>query len=683
MVSTNPFSGSMPAMRPNDPRNPKPAVDPIQQFQQNYRRQIMQMNYPKEYAAAMEDQKAQEQRDRESQRRIGNPVGGVTTVGLLAGPGRELSSINTWGEFDMAPEPKASSPFAPGAGYQATDPSDPYYSKTPRKPMRLAEGGPVEGPGGPKDDLINAKLSDGEFVMPAEVVEFYGLDRLHKMLAKAKEGLNEIKPAPQALPTPLPVTMPQPTPAFAYGGMATRDPLPGFKLGGQFDEEERPTDAMDPLPQAIAAQQRAVEANQNPSFLDYYFPEAGVEASQAASSATQRATDSLGRFFEAEAAATAADRERMAETRQRQDAMMNYAPGSPAPRPAPSPLPEFLGRAAPLFPQGRPVSPSPATPMMAPAPAPAPSPQVPFVADPATLAAMRSRRADLRAGQPLLIAPEGLLAQGRAVLDALPTAQAPMDVPLMRPAPLTMTEKERQAMPISRSRTPESNPEFEAAMAGLTGLQKRRARQGLQMEEATNQRNQARAAIEQAQADERANQERALNFEEWKQKRVIDFQFDMAARNQAIGENAALGAATTREAREYEEAQNRRKQEEQSKKAKNFTPIPDTDYLINDLGNLISKKTNKSVGLSPEEAQKYGLVIIGADSDGRVRYGPAKVVEPTQDYIDPVSGDVLKLKPGQVLPEGTFFKPLQPNAAPAPTGQQDPAALRQKYGYGK
>ena len=504
--------------------------------------------------------------------------------------------------------------------------------------------------------------------MPAEVVEFYGLDRLHKMMAKAKEGLNEIKPAPQALPTPLPVTMPQPTPAFAYGGMAQSMPVPGYKLGGQFDSEESPTDAMDPLPQAIAAQQRAVEANQNPSFLDYYFPEAGVEASQAASSATQRATDLLGRFFEAEAAATAADRERMAETRQRQDAMMNYAPGSPAPRPAPSPLPEFLGRAAPLFPQGRPFSPSPATPMMAPAVSPSPTPQVPFVADPATLAAMRSRRANLRAQ------PAPALANGR---QPAPVLSSPMDVPLMRPAPLTMTEKERQAMPISRSRTPESNPEFEAALAGLTGMQKRRARAGLQMEEATFQRNQARAAIEQAQADERANQERALNFEEWKQKRKIDSQFDMAARNQAIGENAALGAATTREAREYEEAQNRRKQKEQSKKAKNFTPIPDTDYLINDLGNLISKKTNKSVGLSPEEAQKYGLVIIGADSDGRVRYGPPKVVEPTQDYIDPVSGDVLKLKPGQVLPEGTLYKPLTPEAAPAPaSGAAQPVAVK-------
>jgi hypothetical protein len=552
--------------------------------------------------------------------------------------------------------PKKPDPFAPGAGYQATDPSDPYYSKRPRKPMRLAEGGlfsmpmpgyamggpvmrnpydrgmpptvdefseamggkpfamshsgdprtgpfreyykrmspkdrmvggagvnpfpnnklqgyaeggPVEGPGGPKDDLINAKLSDGEFVMPSEVVEFYGLDRLHKMMAKAKDGLNEIKPAPQALPTPLPVTMPQPTPAFAYGGMAQSMPVPGYAEGGPVlannpEEEEFGLRRLAPNPYSVG-----------PGY-----------------------------------------------------SITPMDPFAPAP----------------------PVSPSP-------------SPQVPFVADPEAELDMRTNRFLARSNerdQAARLQPQPAMpamANGR---QPQPVLSSPMDVPLMRPAPLTMTEKEQQAKPISRSRTPESNPEFEAALAGLTGMQKRRARAGLQMEEATFQRNQGRAAIEQAQADERASQERALNFEEWKQKRVIDSQFDMAARNQAIGENAALGAATTREAREYEEAQNRRKQEEQSKKAKNFTPIPDTDYLINDLGNLISKKTNKPVGLSPEEAQKYGLVIIGADSDGRVRYGPPKVVEPTEDYIDPVSGDVLKLKPGQVLPEGTPYKPLTP-----------------------
>ena len=553
------------------------------------------------------------------------------------------------------------------------------YLRPQKKPdfminQGYAEGGPVEGPGGPKDDLINAKLSDGEFVMPAEVVEFYGLDRLHKMMAKAKEGLNEIKPAPQALPTPLPVTMPQPTPAFAYGGMATRDSLPGYKLGGQFDEEEKPTDAMDPLPQAIAAQQRAVEANQNPSFLDYYFPTEGVEASQAASSATQRATDSLGRFFEAEAAATAADRERMAETRQRQDAMMNYAPGSPAPRPAPSPLPEFLGQAAPLFPQGRPVLPSPATPMMA--PASAPSPQVPFVADPATLAAMRSRRADLRAQ------PAPAPANGR---QPAPVLSSPMDVPLMRPAPLTMTEKEQQAKPISRSRTPESNPEFEAALAGLTGMQKRRARAGLQMEEATNQRNQGRAAIEQAKVDARNERIRVQNLQDMRDNMIIADQIRQAAENRNIGNTSALNAAQQQE-------------QEQRDAAKRAQPVQAVPVLLPDgtvskgyygANNMIlpfqtvepkalsvEPGAAKALLSSPQASTLNANTLAEIVSDTRydiatrelARRQLAKVKTAPEErrYIDPDNYRPFTLKPGERLPEGSRLVPLTPEAAPAP-----------------
>lgn len=42
-------------------------------------------------------------------------------------------------------------------------------------------GGEVDGAGGPKDDLIPAMLSDGEYVMPVGVVKKFGLDRLEKM----------------------------------------------------------------------------------------------------------------------------------------------------------------------------------------------------------------------------------------------------------------------------------------------------------------------------------------------------------------------------------------------------------------------------------------------------------------------------------------------------------------------
>lgn len=52
------------------------------------------------------------------------------------------------------------------------------------EPGAAGQTGEVDGPGGPKDDLIPAMLSDGEFVMPVGAVKFFGLDRLEKMRAK-------------------------------------------------------------------------------------------------------------------------------------------------------------------------------------------------------------------------------------------------------------------------------------------------------------------------------------------------------------------------------------------------------------------------------------------------------------------------------------------------------------------
>lgn len=49
---------------------------------------------------------------------------------------------------------------------------------TPRRP-RLASGGQVNGPGGPREDKIPAWLSNGEFVMQASSVDKYGLALMH------------------------------------------------------------------------------------------------------------------------------------------------------------------------------------------------------------------------------------------------------------------------------------------------------------------------------------------------------------------------------------------------------------------------------------------------------------------------------------------------------------------------
>jgi hypothetical protein len=54
-------------------------------------------------------------------------------------------------------------------------------------PGSVQDTGEVDGPGGPKDDMINAQLSDGEYVFPKGAVMFYGLDKLDKMRQKGLE----------------------------------------------------------------------------------------------------------------------------------------------------------------------------------------------------------------------------------------------------------------------------------------------------------------------------------------------------------------------------------------------------------------------------------------------------------------------------------------------------------------
>ena len=58
-----------------------------------------------------------------------------------------------------------------------------------KKRLAVADGtrgGAVSGPGGPKDDLVPAMLSDEEYVLPVGTVKLYGKDHLEKM---RQEGL--------------------------------------------------------------------------------------------------------------------------------------------------------------------------------------------------------------------------------------------------------------------------------------------------------------------------------------------------------------------------------------------------------------------------------------------------------------------------------------------------------------
>ena len=63
------------------------------------------------------------------------------------------------------------------------------------EPQRLATGGMVYGPGGPKEDKIPAMLSNGEFVMTARAVEGMGngnrsegAKKMYAMMRKFENG---------------------------------------------------------------------------------------------------------------------------------------------------------------------------------------------------------------------------------------------------------------------------------------------------------------------------------------------------------------------------------------------------------------------------------------------------------------------------------------------------------------
>jgi len=57
-------------------------------------------------------------------------------------------------------------------------------------PTGYEGGGQVSGPGGPKDDAIPAQLSDGEYVIPADVMKRKGTEFFDKLVNKTQEELS-------------------------------------------------------------------------------------------------------------------------------------------------------------------------------------------------------------------------------------------------------------------------------------------------------------------------------------------------------------------------------------------------------------------------------------------------------------------------------------------------------------
>lgn len=130
-------------------------------------------------------------------------------------------------------------------GYATGGPSMPPQDNTPPlKPGQTFQGdGSVKGPGGPTDDLIPAKLSNGEFVMSAPATAFFGVDKLTQMNEKGKQGFMQAKgqvdanqqQPPGAGPPQGQPPMGAPPPQAGPPGQAQMPPMPpqaGMARGG-------------------------------------------------------------------------------------------------------------------------------------------------------------------------------------------------------------------------------------------------------------------------------------------------------------------------------------------------------------------------------------------------------------------------------------------------------------------
>lgn len=100
----------------------------------------------------------------------------------------------------------------------------------------MAEGGEIEGPGGPTDDAIDAKLSDGEFVIPADVVKRKGTEFFDKMIVKVQQELAEREQTAQVTDEALGI--PPPEAVAPDMGMYKGGEVMGFAQGGWVDIEQ-------------------------------------------------------------------------------------------------------------------------------------------------------------------------------------------------------------------------------------------------------------------------------------------------------------------------------------------------------------------------------------------------------------------------------------------------------------
>ena len=106
---------------------------------------------------------------------------GAKSLGLPAVPFEQFLTLRQ-GAKQVAAAPQGAMAFANGG--QVPDPRD----VSGRMVMDTDPNAPTDSIPAMVDESMPAKLDSGEFVIPKDVVQFFGTDKLNKMIAQARQG---------------------------------------------------------------------------------------------------------------------------------------------------------------------------------------------------------------------------------------------------------------------------------------------------------------------------------------------------------------------------------------------------------------------------------------------------------------------------------------------------------------
>jgi len=178
---------------------------------------------------------------------------GGRSQGLLEGfaEGGQVSMNPVDQEMSMGAMPQPS----PNEVHPGQAPAQALNAQTPVDPV---SGNPVPVGAKPANvrDNIPAKLSEGEFVIPADVAGFYGIDKLQKMIAKARRALASNNTQQQSGPEDEQLPFPAEELMMAEGGQVNLDQPVDYRA---FAVQPNPNDNIGHAPLTPGVESNQVE----------------------------------------------------------------------------------------------------------------------------------------------------------------------------------------------------------------------------------------------------------------------------------------------------------------------------------------------------------------------------------------------------------------------------------------